>query len=468
MESQRSKSGFFIGVTCPGCGSDLEMESDFFVLTCHSCGSVLRIKMPNIPPGYLIKAGKTGREIRFFADRYLKKASLPLTESGVEIKGIFQPYWKVDAILLKVRNRVQERHIYIEESGAEQDITYEQKLTDVSLAPYSMTISAGTDRTEIPHTIGMRPSYVRMEPYARENISDDFDCRSIVKPWEKVMADVERGSSRLNEIDPAAFGKNKTRLFRPAASIVYFPYYLIESESQWGRRRMVADGLSGNIVHYMNEAEYTDDFNDENSIPFEFGKLDIEFHRCPNCGNDLPGKPSYAYICDNCHQLVMLESHPLIRNQINVTVDGGDQNDRLFPFWLMRLPANEAGAVRMMFGGIHDSDLLILPAFRVANFEAMFKLSKRMSSAAPRLDYAPVNGFDCRFEPVTLGLSEAMVMAEVIIYRAKAGKTHGELSEGERFEPVDISLMYAPFHPQSYFYVDSIIGAVTFEKNLVG
>jgi len=469
MTSLKNKSGFYIGVTCPGCGNRLEMESDFFVLTCDSCGSVLRIRMPEIPPAYLIECAKSRREARSFADRYLKKASLPLTESGVEIRMIYQPYWKVDAVLLKVRNRVEERHVYyMQESGAEQDVTYEQKLTDINLSAYSMTHSAGAEDDEIPHSIGLRASYMRMEPYSQDNIPDDFECRPVVRPWKDVIRNVEQGTARLNEINPAAFGRNKTRLFHPVASIVYFPYYIIESESTQGLRRLTVDGVSGAVAGYVDDCQPLDEKSGEYSIQMEFGRLDVEFHRCPNCGFDLPGKQSYAYICDNCHQLVMLETHSLLSEGINTVVGSGFQNDRLFPFWSMKLPDNDIGVVKKMFGGIYDSDRLVLPAFRAANFEAIFKLSKRMSSAAPKMDYTPVDGFDSRFEPVTMSLSEALVMTEVIIYRAKVGKTGGESTEPEKLSPVEISLIYAPFHPESYFYVDSVLGAVTFEKNLVG
>lgn len=467
MASQNNKSGFFIGVTCPGCGDRLEIESDFFVLTCDSCGSVLRIKMPEIPPAYIIENSKSRREARSFADRYLKKASLPLTESGVEIKMIFQPYWKVDAILLKVRNRVEERHIYVRESGGEQDITSENKITDVNLSAYSMTHSAGAEDDEIPHSIGLRASYLRMEPYSQDNIPDDFECQPVVRPWEKVIDHLERGTARLNEINPAAFGKNKTKLFHPIASIVYFPYYIIESEATNRLRRLIVDGVSGSVVSFVDDCQPRESMTAEHSIQVEFGHLGVDFHRCPNCGFDLPGKQSYAYICDNCHEFVTLENNQLLNDGIKAVVGRGDQDDKLFPFWSMKLPEHDIGIVKMMFGGIHDSDRLIIPAFRAANFESMFRLSQRMSTAAPKMDSIPVDSFDKSYESVTMSLSEALVMAEVIIYRAKVGKTSGENSAPEKFSPIEISLIYAPFHLESYFYVDSVLGAVTFEKNLV-
>ena len=44
----------------------------------------------------------------------------------------------------------------------------------------------------------------------------------------------------------------------------------------------------------------------------------------------------------------------------------------------------------------------------------------------------------------------------------------GTLAQKSDLEVVSADLFYAPFHPESYFYVDSVMGAVTFEKNLIG
>jgi len=467
MTAHNEKAGFYIGVTCPGCGGSLEIQADFFVLTCTSCGSVLRIRMPETTPAYLIECAKSEREAKSFADRYLKKASLPLTESGAKIRGIYQPYWKVDAILLKVRNRIEERHVSVYESGAEQDIKTENRVTDTNLSAYSMTHSAGEENEEIPHSIGMRANYIRMEPYSQEIAADNFEFLPVVRPWNKVISNIEQGTARLNEINPAAFGKNRTRLFRPMASIVYFPYYIIESESQGKLRRLIVDGVSGGIASYSAKCQYWENECKNKAVIMEFGRLEVELHRCPNCGHDLPGKQSYAYICNNCNQLIMLETNPLLQENILVSAGNINDQDRLFPFWSMKLPEKEIGSVKSMFGGIYNSDRLIIPAFRSANFESMFKLSKRISSAAPKMDFAPIDEIDDRFEPVSLGLNEALVMAEVIVCRAKTGKTDGEIVESMGFSPAEIALIFTPFHPESYFFVDSVLGAVTFEKNAV-
>ncbi|MFQ5584640.1 MAG: hypothetical protein ACE5GL_09420, partial [Calditrichia bacterium] len=90
-KTRNRKSGFFIGVTCPDCGGELELEENFFVTRCCHCDSVHRIVMPDIPMVYLIPAKISKREARFSIDRYLKKKSLPLTSSNFQLKRLYYP-----------------------------------------------------------------------------------------------------------------------------------------------------------------------------------------------------------------------------------------------------------------------------------------------------------------------------------------------------------------------------------------
>ena len=169
-------------------------SSDFFVLTCTHCGSALRVQKPKVPAAYLIKSSKTISEIRFAADRYLKEKGLPLLKASDEIEPLLFPYWKIDAVILKVHNKVIERYDYTEEYS-EQEIKYEQKLTDISLSPYSVTVSASQDNDRLPYTLGMRTDYIRLEPFSEENIPEDF-------AGDSGHASGKRGCSRISKKAP--------------------------------------------------------------------------------------------------------------------------------------------------------------------------------------------------------------------------------------------------------------------------
>ncbi|MFQ5453855.1 MAG: hypothetical protein ACE5D6_06675, partial [Candidatus Zixiibacteriota bacterium] len=459
------KSGFFIGVTCPDCGAELELEEDFFVISCQYCNSVHRLVMPDIPLVYLIPAKIKKREARFSVDRYLKKKLLPLTSSKLQLKRLYYPYWKIDAVLLKIRNKVY-KHIVLEAGEYNQEVSHEQERTEINLTPYTTTMTAGTHYEGIPATIGMRTEYIKLVPYAQETIRENFDCLPVLKSWEELRTQILRNVVSLGGIETADFGTNKTELFYPKASLVYFPYFMFESYRRGEFNRYIIDGVTGRFLNHITKLNV-----DENQLTeapqFQFGALEIIGHRCSTCGIDLPAEQSYIYICSNCHAFHSLEKCSNNVNQIFVVDSSSKPNDKLFPFWSFKIPGDTARGLKNMFGGIYSSDRLVVPAFKMPNFNAMFRLAKRMSSVSPQLELIPLDKMNNRFLPVNISMSEAVMHAEIIIYRELYSKQFKSVRDKPKFMPEEISLFYAPFHPESYFYVDSIMNAVTFEKSLV-
>ena len=150
----------------------------------------------------------------------------------------------------------------------------------------------------------------------------------------------------------------------------------------------------------------------------------------------------------------------------HTAVDEG-RMDRLFPFWSFRISENNDSTMKRLFAGVFDSDRLVIPAFTVANMEAVYRLARRMSSVAPKLELNPTGDVDGRFMPVDVGPNQALTIARLVIYRALLSRSQSNDPEDVHFQPEEVNLIFASFHPQSYFYVDSVLGAVTFEKNLV-
>ncbi len=461
----KPKSGFFIGVTCPGCGGELELQSDFFVLTCTHCGSALRVVMPEIPPAYLVQSKIKRIEVRARLDRYLKDNGLPLTGPNLEITALYYPYWKIDAIVLKLRNRIEERVVAIDDQY-NQDVTVKDTKTDIALTPFMATVGAGAPSDEIPYSLGMRAEYIKLLPYSQENVEEGFECVPAVKPWAEVLPSLEKNIAGMGNIVQAEFGRNRTELFHPQGSVVFFPYFNIAAVLGGRPYRFIIDGLTGRVV-FNAEGEREEDRAPEQD-QMQFGRLTVELHRCPECGVDLPAEQSYVYICRNCQRLIQLERYPQMLRQIGHSTGGTAGNDQWFPFWAMKLGLKSAVALRRMFGGIYDSDWLVIPAFKLSNFEAMFKLAKRMSSAYPKLEIGDAVSMDKNYNAVSLGLHEALALTEVIIYREKITRNHNVKSGHEPIEPEVISLFYMPFHPENYFLVDSVMNAVTFEKRAAG
>lgn len=451
-------------MTCPGCAGELELDNDFFVLGCQHCGSVHRLVMPDSPPAFLAPEKITKREARFSVDRFLKENNLPLTDKSLQLKRVYYPYWKIDAILFRFRKSMY-RDVYFDEETNTEVVVSEKMNKDINLSPYTATIAAGCKYDGLPDTLGMRTDYIKLETYSDENINDKFHSFPIIKSWEEVRLNLDSNLSSIGCYDENEFGVNKTKLFNPKASLIYFPFYVFESFDELGFNRFVIDGITGRLMKYVTEIDAN--IISPDSVTFEFGSIKIKPHRCSNCGEDLPHEQSYVYICRNCQSLQVIDSGNFNLNEIFSIEGDTNHNNEYFPFWSFKMSEADAIRLRPVFGGIYVSDRLVVPAFKVSNLDAMFRLAKRFSSAIPKMNLISLDKTDSNFHEVNLSLSDAVIHAEVFIFRDKYAKEVNINKETSPFQPVEASLFFAPFHRENYFYVDSIINAITFEKRLI-
>jgi len=516
----QNKQGFFIGAGCPGCGGDLELESDFFVLECPHCGSNLRVKLPDSPVAYMVQSKVESSRLRFYADRYLKENDLPLTGSGLQTKMLYFPYWRVDATLLKLRNKTNKRVIYSETDSSQESVSYTDKTT-ISVNPYSVTIGAGTPTEGVPETLGMRSEIVRVVPFADENIEDDFSPLPIVRPFEVIEKKIKLAVYSMSQINPADFGQNITRMFNPVFSLIYFPYVIAESYDP-AYRRFVLDGLTGRVLKLKTPGEERNETGQivrenglelklgaadvsiqagsspepsdsgivgaalsrgvvtdsmganlddsggyEQPLAIEFGQLDVGFHRCANCGVDLPAQKSYVYICSNCQVIQLAEETARELNGIEVADWSGDDDVVMVPFWWIRISPEESKRMARMLGTVQQPDKLFIPALKASNFEAANRLARRMTAAHTKLTTSRTSMLDSRFMPVAISQSEARAHAELLICREMMEMGNRSPEVEVDLKATESGLIYVPFQLQNYFYVDAILKAVTMERSLI-
>jgi predicted RNA-binding Zn-ribbon protein involved in translation (DUF1610 family) len=461
---QPLKGGFRIGVTCPACGGELELEKDFYVLTCSHCGSVLRVKLPDVPAAYMVKKRKQGTEIRFLVDRYCKENGLPLTGGHFQCRSILYPYWKIDAVTLKVRHTVYEVDTGAEEEISSEATTEEREFTSISLTPFEGSCAAGPEIQEVPETIGIRAEYLRLMPFSEQNIQGTESFSPIKKSLEQAVAQLTQGLGRLSAIDSGAREANRTDLLHHKGSIVYFPYFVADAMLGSRLARFAVDGVTGRVMGHSWMEEVADSVPEYEPLKIEFGALDVTLHRCSNCGVDLRASRAFVYQCHNCDRIFFMENDPSLSTEIRIATSAQSAKDTLVPFWSIQIPEEFAPQFKRLFGGIYGSNVLVIPAFQMRNLEAMFRLCKRMSPMAPKLATSVCEKLGANQMPVTVGLDEAMTLTEAIWKRELAGRNQRDRLSGPTFRPTQISLLFAPFHSEQYFFVDSFSGAVTFER----
>jgi len=317
----------------------------------------------------------------------------------------------------------------------------------------------------IPPSLGLRTDYIVAVPFSEENINDDIQAMPVIIPWEEAYKRLEKSVQTVGQIDTAEFGTNKTVLFRPMASLIYFPFFIIESHIGNKYGRWIADGVTGRVIKNVERLSSNPSNVESDTTKIEFGKLDIDHHRCSNCGEDLPGEQSYIYICSNCQQMTSMEQASLFNKDIEITSNSGTGNDVLIPFWSLKFESSISQSLGSAFGSSENLNELIVPAMRMTNFESVYKLSRRMTVAYPEFDLESLISFDKRFKSVQIGPSEAIALAQVIYARERMGISNS-LSINDITPLVkELKLFYMPFHPEQYFMLDSISNSITFVKS---
>ena len=463
--SRARKSGFCIGVTCPACGGELELQDNFFVLTCGHCESVLRIVMPDTPPAFLVRPKVSGREALFQLDRFCREQRLPLV-SGASVSQISCPYWKFDAVALKVRHSTYEVERAEGDDPYDNGQTEEREFKAINLVPVSVTRLAIADLPGVPASLGLRTDYLRMIPYAEENTEADTAYYSVAMSQQAVQATAFRGVVEAGRIDYANANRNRTEVFGAVASIIHFPYFRVDSISSYGMRTFYIDGVTGKVAgHAEQNPDSPIDLPQSAKNIVEFGALKVGLHRCGNCGVDLPATRSLVYQCHNCGRVSFLDCHPLEQQKLQTT-QMPEAGDTSLPFWCLQLDSHDRSALRKVFGGIAESDRIMVPAFKLRNTEAMYRLCKRMSAASARITFEDLSELSSAWAAVTVPLRDALTTVEVLWQRDLAGREMRSDISSE-FRPISAHLAFIPFSREQYFYVDTVLRAVTVEAGAV-
>ncbi|PWB72116.1 hypothetical protein C3F09_07100 [candidate division GN15 bacterium] len=447
-------------MTCPSCGGELELQDDFFVLTCSHCESVLRIVMPEIPPAFMVRRKASQREAMFQLDRYCREQGLPFV-SGAQVTPVSYPYWKLDAVALKVRHTTYEVETTDTDEAYDDSRTEEREFTAINLAPVSVTRLATQSTSGVPCSLGLRTDYLRMIPFSQESTEPDTTYYSVNVREDLARATAFKGVVEAGKIDYANAAKNSTEIFGSRASVIHFPYFRVDSVTPEGIRTFYIDGVTGKVSGSAEQTVDSPVLEMEDSSAVQFGALKVSLHRCGNCGVDLPATRSCVYQCHNCGRIAFLESHALLQPTL-LSVIGTVKESTHFPFWSMQFAEEDQSALRKIFGGILMSDRIMVPAFKIRNTEAMYRLCKRMSAAAGRIEFAQIETLSPASAPATVSLREALTMVELLWHRDLAGREiRTNIDSG--FNPISVQLAFVPFAKEQYFYVDAALKAVTFE-----
>lgn len=436
----KAEAGFVVAASCPGCGGEVELGQDFFVTACRHCGSVLRLLVPQAPTAYFARPKIQPAQARAALDRHLKEQQQPLTRSTCETREILYPYWKLDALTVKVRTITEEVPTHSEDQNAYARSPESRTRRTVALSPLTLTVAAGPSDPMIPATIGLRADYLKLMPFGSGDLPDDFAVVPVVRDGEDALEKIHCSTRMLdNCAHSPADAKHRTELVGIRATVIYMPYLVLTIDEDRALRAVI-DGVSGRVVSCGNESRHND-LSAERSVAL--GHVNLELHRCTACGEDLPAKSSLVYCCRNCGRITILEG----AGGSTIRCAPHTEDDLLVPFWQC---ANS-----------------IVPAFRISNAEAMFRLSRRVSRVFGRLSFGSSIGAASRLAPCGVTPGEAVAIDQIITFREQIEANPRALFQPAANANRPTELLFIPFRPRDYFWVDSVIDSISFERALL-
>jgi predicted RNA-binding Zn-ribbon protein involved in translation (DUF1610 family) len=436
----KAEAGFSIGATCPGCGGEVELSQDFFVTTCRHCGSVLRLLIPQAPTAYIARPKIQPAQARAALDRYLKEQQRPLTGPDCETREILYPYWKLDALTVKVRMVTEEIPSFSEDQNAYARTPEKRIRRTVALAPLTLTVACGPPDPAMPATIGLRADYLKLRPFESGDQPSDYSVMPVTQDGDVALERIQSSTRTLDSLvgTPAGW-QHRTELVGTRASVIYMPYVVLTMGGNHPLRAAV-DAVSGRVVSCGPDAPDIA-ASAERSTPV--GHVGLELHRCTTCGEDLPGKASLVYCCRNCGKITMLGG----AHGSEILCAAHNEDDLLVPFWRC---SNS-----------------IVPAFRISNAEAMYRLAQRITGADGKILFEGSFDAASRLAPAGVTPDEAIALDQIITFREQieANPRASFQLASKMNRPTD--LLFIPFQPRDYFWVDSILDTISFERALL-
>jgi hypothetical protein len=282
-------------------------------------------------------------------------------------------------------------------------------------------------------------------------MSKEATCLSVTRSSDDAIDAATKATFAVGRMEQEGSRANGTQLFHPRGSVIYFPYYMLDSFEFDGIRRFTIDGVTGRVTGSEMLGETSTETASDNLI--RFGALGIEFHRCRNCGVDLPMSQSSVYRCHNCQRVEFLDWHPSLSKQLLIAGSKPDHKASLFPFWMITLQPE----------GTQKPSRYVVPAFEMRNAETVYRLSSRMSTAIEHIPFEPLEEMITQTVPASRSIESALTLLEILWYR-RAAENVVKAKGYHSCDPTSIQLLHVPFREEQYFYVDAVLQAVAFEK----
>ena len=109
----------------------------------------------------------------------------------------------------------------------------------------------------------------------------------------------------------------------------------------------------------------------------------------------------------------------------------------------------------------------VVPAFKAGNAEALYRLTLRASGACDRLKFNGRLSKSSRLAPIGVQQKEAQITAAIATFRRELDRNPRAVFSRPADDEFSGELLMIAFRPRDYFWVDSTLDAIAFERALL-
>ena len=430
-------SRVFISTECSQCGGILNLEEGTNAVNCPYCSSSFLITGYDKVLSYYIPKNpeERRRAIQTLAYRHL----LTLTDY-YRIEGInlfYLPFYHLRGKVFQIAQDFQINSLMPHTTSVNPAIVKTSYLDKSFLA---------TDLEGIKlYSLGIRTSVLQLKLFKKETLGESGKVYPVTFDIDKAMG-IGLGKKHNNGSDCCVISR--------ILSIVYAPVWEVNVKGINRTFSIIIDGLGETII--------------DDNAPFQFltsnhreGETKtfptISFHalKCPNCGWDIdPDSRLYVFVCNNCHWVweCGVDGFREVRGAI-AQVHPEDELPQLsyLPFWTF--PARDENIQRQT--SEKKKTRLFIPAFKVRDLSAIYRLATTFTTVQPELDLIPLSGDlpPSRIEGAVMRWEDARELANLLVLN---GTQKEGISTGNALSR---QLVWLPFYEKGIFLRDALLNS---------
>ncbi len=280
------------------------------------------------------------------------------------------------------------------------------------------------------YSLGVRPNVLRLNLYHRQQLGA---LGSVVAATIPPAVALQRALMTATP-QPLVFRGVLGRVL----SLIYFPYWVVETERAGKRALTVVDAVSEAVLKLDAPATLSQVLEQAETLPGH--AVGFRPLVCPNCGWNLPARPDdVIFVCSTCSRAWQIYRDLLyeVTYQIaDVPSANGAAPPTYLPFWRMTVAAGDEAPRG-----------LTVPAFRYRRLKVLKDLATALSTVAPAI--TPRTGPAPALHGCYYDQEDAVLLAKVAyIGLSRTPEAAAETCQERRFHVQDIMLTWLPFQRQ--------------------